>query len=347
MSLHDVIIAGAGIIGVSLALELQDRGARVLMLDEHEPGQGASSAAAGMLAATDPETPAALRDLALASAHIFPEFVKRIEADSGISVDFRRQGTIVLGHGPFPENHRQLSRSELAKLEPDLDPGPHDTFFVAEDAVDPSLLMKALLRAAEANGIEIRRGTKVLSMRAAAGRVEVISDKGTLSCLQAVNCCGAWSGPPVRPRKGQMLYLRPERRGVLEHVVRSPEVYLVPRSSGKILVGATVEDVGFNTDVAPAVIERLHSSAAKYLPELASAPVIDSWAGLRPGTPDDLPLMGESETKGVFIASGHFRNGILLAPATARTMAQLMRGEESGIDLMAFSARRFSAVQAH
>jgi glycine oxidase len=345
VSLHDVIIAGAGIIGVSLALELRDRGARVLVLDEHEPGRGASSAAAGMLAATDPETPAALREFSLESARLFPEFVKRVEADSGISVDFRRQGTIVLGKGPFPENHRPLSRAELSRLESHLDPGAQETFFVAEDAVDPALLIQAALRAAEGNGIEIRPGTKVLNMRAAAGAVEVRTDKGTLSCSQAVNCCGAWSGAPVRPRKGQMLYLRPERPETLQHVVRSHEVYLVPRSSGKILVGATVEDVGFNIDVERTVIERLHSSAAKYVPQLASAPVSESWAGFRPGTPDDLPLMGETETMGVFIASGHFRNGILLAPATARAMAKIMHGEAPDLDLAAFSPQRFAAAK--
>lgn len=346
MALQDVIIAGAGIIGVSLALELRDLGARVLVLDEREPGLGASSAAAGMLAATDPETPAALREFAIESARLFPEFVERVEADSGVSVDFRQQGTIVLGQGPFPENHRPLSRSELAELEPDLDPEPHNAFLVAEGAVDPALLMQAALRAAEANGIEIRPATKVLGMQAAAGGVEVCTNRGTLSSLQAVNCCGAWSGAPVRPRKGQMLYLGPERAGILEHVVRSPEVYLVPRSSGKILVGATVEDVGFNTDVDPTVIARLHLSAAKYLPQLASAPVIESWAGLRPGTPDDLPIMGETENKGIFVATGHFRNGILLAPATARIMARLVRGEPLGTDLTAFWPQRFATANA-
>src|SRR5690348_2446951 len=123
---HDVIIAGAGIIGVSLALELRDRGKRVLVVDAHEPGRGASSAAAGMLAATDPETPTELRAFAIEGARLFPEFVKRIEADSGISVDFRQQGTIVLGDGPFPENHRRLSRDELNRFEPRLDPGNHE-----------------------------------------------------------------------------------------------------------------------------------------------------------------------------------------------------------------------------
>lgn len=344
MGLHDIIIAGAGIIGISLALELRDRGARVLVLEEREPGHGASSAAAGMLAATDPETPVALRALAAESASMFPEFVERIEADSGISVDFRRQGTIVLGDGPFPKNHQRLSRSALAKLEPDLDPGVHPAFFVAEDAVDPSLLMKAALGAAQANGIEIRPGTKVLKMRAGASGVEIQTDKGRLTSTQAVNCCGAWAGAPVRPRKGQMLYLRPDQPATMEHVVRSPEVYVVPRSSGKILAGATVEDVGFNTKVEPEVIERLRSSATSYLPQLASAPVIESWAGFRPGTPDNLPLMGHTEEKGVFVASGHFRNGILLAPVTAGAMARLMAGEDPGINLAPFSPRRFVIV---
>lgn len=346
MGLHDIIIAGAGIIGVSLALELRRHGARVLVLDQHQPGSGASSAAAGMLAATDPETPAALRAFAVESARIFPEFVERLEADSGISVDFRRQGTIVLGRAPLPQNHRRLSLAELAELERDLDPQGYEPFFVAEDAVDPALLMQAALRSAEANGVEIRAATKVLQMRTLAGIVEIITDKGTLAATKAINCCGAWSGTPVRPRKGQMLYLRPDQPGSLEHVLRAPEVYVVPRSSGKILVGATVEDVGFNSEVDPAVIERLRTAALQYLPQLASAPVVESWAGLRPGTPDDLPVMGETENKGIFVATGHFRNGILLAPATARVMADLMLGTSPELDIAAFSPLRFSAVQA-
>ncbi len=129
----------------------------------------------------------------------------------------------------------------------------------------------------------------------------------------------------MKPRKGQMLYVQP-KASVLRHVLRAPEVYIVPRSSGKVLIGATVEDVGYDKSVDPSAIQNLLNAAAKYLPELASAPITQSWAGLRPGTPDGLPIIGPTETPGLFIASGHFRNGILLAPVTARIMADLLQG---------------------
>ncbi len=151
---------------------------------------------------------------------------------------------------------------------------------------------------------------------------------------------------PVKPRKGQMLYLRPQQPGMLEHVVRTPEVYLVPRSSGKILVGATVEDVGFDKGVQPEVIHQLQNIAARYLPELAQAAVLESWAGLRPGSPDDLPLIGPTGVPGVFIASGHFRNGILLAPVTAQIVADLVTGKPVNTNISAFSPERFMVTKA-
>jgi glycine oxidase len=130
----------------------------------------------------------------------------------------------------------------------------------------------------------------------------------------------------------------------LQHVLRAPEVYVVPRSSGKILIGATVEDVGFDKSVNPSAINTLFSAAAKYLPEIASAPVTQSWAGLRPGTPDNLPILGPTDIAGVYIATGHFRNGILLAPITAQIMADLLVRRSSPLDIRAFSPDRFRAT---
>jgi len=170
--------------------------------------------------------------------------------------------------------------------------------------------------------------------------VEVITPADTFASRCVVDCRGAWSGAPVKPRKGQMLYVQPGT-AVLQHVLRAPDVYLVPRSSGKVLVGATVEDVGYDKSVDPATIHTLLRAATKYLPELASAPITQSWAGLRPGTPDDLPILGPTETPGVFIASGHFRNGVLLAPITAKIMADLVEGRPSPIDIGAFAPSRF------
>jgi len=162
-----------------------------------------------------------------------------------------------------------------------------------------------------------------------------------LKAEAAVNCMGAWSGTPVKPRKGQMLYLEPSRRGLLEHVVRAPGAYIVPRSSGKVLVGTTVEDVGFDKSVDSAVIRNMHQAAAKYFPQLESAPVISSWAGLRPGTPDDLPVIGPTAERNTFIVSGLFRNGILLAPLAARTVADMLTAMRLEMDISAFSPARF------
>jgi len=343
----DVIIAGAGIIGISAALELRERGAQVLVLDKAEPGREASSAAAGMLAAADPETPLALRPLAVASARLFPDYVRKLVGASGIAVDFRRQGAIALLEGSsLPSEYRRLSSEELSRIEPALQAGEHAPFFVQEDSVDPKLLMQAALQAARTGGVEVRGHTSVQELHPQGAQVEVLTSAGSYAASAVVNCQGAWSGAPVKPRKGQMLYLRPKQTGLLEHVVRAPEIYLVPRSSGKILAGATVEDVGFDKDVQPEIIQELHSVAARYLPELARADVTESWAGLRPGSPDDLPLIGPTEVPGIFVASGHFRNGILLAPITAQIVADLVTGKAMSTNISAFSPERFAVTKA-
>jgi len=339
----DFIIAGAGIIGVSLALELRQSGADVLVLERGEPGRESSSAAAGMLAAADPETPPALRPLALQSTRMFPEFVRQIESLSGMQVDFRQQGSIALLAEPeAPPAHRKLTTEELQRLEPSLQPQSYSAFFLQEDSVDPDLLMQAALKAAQKAGVEIRSRAAVEQMQPRDSHVEVIAEGVSVRAGKAVNCCGAWSGVPVKPRKGQMLYLQPQTANLLTHVFRAPEVYLVPRSSGKILAGATVEDVGFNKTVEPETIHHLHQAAAKFIPGLASANVIASWAGLRPGTPDDLPVLGETASANVFIASGHFRNGILLAPIKATVMADLLQEKPLQVDLSAFAFSRFT-----
>lgn len=346
MKSWDTIIAGAGIIGVSIALELHERGATVLVLDSGEPGRESSSAAAGMLAPHDPDTQLALRPLAAESALMFPEYVRKVEAASQMQVDFRRLGTIAfLEEAPTPPEHKSLSTDNLKQLEPSLRNPGRSAFFVQEDSVDPRLLMLAALAAACKAGTEIRGHHKVTSMRPSDSGVEVVTEAGRFTARSVVDCRGAWSGPPVRPRKGQMLYVQPKTT-VLRHVLRAPEVYIVPRSTGKVLIGATVEDVGYDKSVDPSAIQNLLNAAAKYLPELASAPITQSWAGLRPGTPDGLPIIGPTETPGLFVASGHFRNGILLAPVTARIMADLLQGRPAPLDIGAFSPARFSRQPA-
>ena len=343
----DVIVAGAGIIGLSLALELHERGARVLVLDRGEPGREASSAAAGMLAPADPETPEALRPLAFESARIYPEFVRKLEAGSGIDVDFRRQGTISFLHASSPPpEYRKLTSEQLRDLESSIQPQPGSAFFVQEDSVDPRLLMQAALAVAHNKGISIQGNSEVTAIRSARGSVEVTADGASYAVQSAVNCMGAWAGVPVKPRKGQMLSLFPRRKNLLQRCVLAPDVYLVPRSSGRVVIGATVEDIGYDRTLEPAVIENFHRAAARLIPELRDLPVEESWVGLRPGTPDDLPLLGETDTPGVFIATGHFRNGILLAPLTARIMADLVTGKTAPLEISAFSPGRFAEAQA-
>ena len=345
MKVWDVIISGAGIIGVSLALELRSRGADVLVLDSAEPGKEASSAAAGMLSAVDPETPLQLRTLTRASADLYPAFVEKLERLSGMKTDFR-SGAIDLFQTSQAPADRPISEVELKALEPALDArGCKAFFFAGENSVDPDLLMQAAIQAARTAGVELRGQTAVQQMESDGAHVAVMTASDRFLARAVVNCQGAWAGAPVRPRKGQMLYLQPRERELLRYVLRAPEVYLVPRSSGKILAGATVEDVGYDKTVVPQAIEQLHHSAAGYVPALGAAPVVASWAGLRPGTPDDLPILGATKERGVFSATGHFRNGILLAPITARIMADLIAGKGPAVDISVFSPERFEETK--
>jgi glycine oxidase len=344
----DIVIVGAGIIGLSLALELRERGASVTVLDRAAPGQEASSAAAGMLAAADPETPILLREFARESARLYPAFVTRLESLSGINTDFRRQGSIIIGEQhPVPPEYRALTVAELRAMEPVLESFAYSIHWLAEDSVDPVLLSKAAQRAAEVTGVSILSGFAVDTIRSSGSCLEVAGNDFRLAAKTVVDCRGAWSGAPVIPKKGQMLYLRPQRFGLLQHVVRAPGAYIVPRSSGRILVGTTVEDAGFDKSVHPETINRLHAAGSKYVAELASASVSQSWAGLRPGTPDDLPIMGATDTPGVFKSSGHFRNGILLAPLSASVMANLIEHKPSALDFSAFSPSRFSTAKVN
>jgi glycine oxidase len=342
----EIIIAGAGIIGVAIAMELRRRGAQVLVLERGTAGAEASSAAAGMLAPNDPETPPPLRPIALESARLFPDFVRQVESLSGIATDFRRHGTIAFLDAPSaPPEYTALSADDLRRFEPHLLGHGLAAFLVREDTVDPRLLMRAALTAARRLGVEFQENSAVREVRSRGNLVEVVTASGVLTAGAFIDCRGAWSGLPVRPRKGQMLYVQPPQPGLLQHVVHASEVYIVPRSSGKILLGATVEDVGFDKTVVPSTIQDLLRAGARYLPQLASAPILESWAGLRPGTPDDLPLLGPTQN-GAFIASGHFRNGILLAPATAKIMADLVAGRDPGIDITAFAVSRFAPAKA-
>jgi glycine oxidase len=348
----DVIIVGGGIIGLSLSIALRKRGAKVLVVERGEPGHEASYAAAGMLVECAAETPTLLQPLAVASARMYPEFAHELQDESGIDVDLREQGTLLF---PPPEHIRErpgfttesLLPVPLAQLEPALAGLKRAAIFLKECSVDPRALVLAALKAAKHREADISSGTAVTELLLSDGRVVgVRTDKTTYGAPVVVNCAGAWAGQllpqrfPTRPVKGQMLAVVGVRPG-LQHVIRAPEIYLVPRSDSRILIGATVEEAGYDKRTDPDTIQRLHQAAMEIVPALKSARVLEAWAGLRPGTPDDLPILGATATPGYFVATGHFRNGILLAPVTAHVMAQVVTGLSPDYDISAFSPGRF------
>jgi len=353
----DVIIVGGGIIGLSLSIALRKRGATVLIVERGEPGREASHAAAGMLADSPLETPAILQPLATASARMYPEFVHELQDESGVDMDLRDQGTIFILASERVYEWPELGRlfplpATLAELEPALAKSPAGVkwpaIYLNERSVDPRALTSAALKAARHRGVDISSGSAVAAVLMSTGSATGVStNKTTYFAPTVVNCAGAWAGQlpphrfPTRPVKGQMLSLVGASRDLVRHVIRAPEVYLVPRSDGRILAGATVEEAGYDKRTDVDTIQRMHKAAIDLVPALTGARMLESWAGLRPGSPDNLPILGATQTPGYFIATGHFRDGILLAPITAHVMAQVITGATPEHDISPFSPARF------
>jgi glycine oxidase len=351
MKSWDVIIVGGGIIGLSLSIELRKKGATVLLIERGEPGREASRAAGGMLVDCGLETPTALHPLATASARMYPEFAHELQVESETSVDLRDHGTILLPSSTDAgsEVGTNLSPAQLADLEPSLVAGDGPVFYLRERSVDPRALTAAAAKTAKNRGVDFSSGDKVIAVNLSDNRVTgVTTTKTAFMAPKIVNCGGAWSGQigphafPTRPVRGQMLCVAMHPRELLKHVVRSPDVYLIPRSDGRLLIGTTVEEAGFDKRIDPATIKRLRQAALALVPRLADARILEDWAGLRPGTPDALPILGRTATPGYYVATGHFRDGILLAPITALLMAQIIDGKNPDYDLTAFSPSRFS-----
>ena len=357
MKSRDAIIIGGGIIGLSLAIELRKKGLSVLIVERGEPGREASYAAAGMLADVGDEFPVPLKPLAQESARMYPEFVHELEDESGVKVDLREQGTIHLAsHGEFPDEAEPLSPQRLRSLEPEIEAplrlsGPPSSSeicgaYLHERSVDPRLLVAASLKAARHRKVDISSGAEVRSLLVEGGHVVgVRTAKAKYASGIVVNCAGAWAAEiapfefPVKPVKGQMLALVEAPR--LQHVIRSEKVYMVPRSDGRLLIGSTLEDVGYNKQTDVGTLQRLFDAAAELVPGVAKSRRHEAWAGLRPGTPDGLPILGETSTSGYFVASGHYRDGILLAPLTATLLSEVITRTNPRHDLSAFAAARF------
>jgi glycine oxidase len=355
----DAVFVGGGVIGLCCAWRAAQRGARVAVLERAEPPAGATNVAAGMLAPVgelsfgEPE----LLQMTLASSRLYPEFVAELEAASGEATGYSRRGALHVAldrdeaaqlrrvhdlQGSLGLEAQWLAPRRCRELEPGLTPSFNGGVLVpGEAAIDPRLLASALVAALSAAGGELRTGCEVVAglfegerlagVRTAAGE-ELRADNVVLAN-------GAWSGttewlpdharPPVRPVKGEVLELR-GRQGAAppaERILASERVYLVPRDDGRLIAGATVEERGFDTTVSAGGILELLREAYRLLPDVAEMELIGSLAGLRPGTPDNLPLIGPGAIEGLVLATGHFRNGILLAPLTGEAIAALLTGE--------------------
>jgi glycine oxidase len=358
---YDVIVIGGGLIGLSLAWQLARGGAHLLVIDRREPGQEASHAGGGMIADLDPVLPSELSELAHRSAALYPAFVRELAAESGSPIDLRETGTIAFEQHPIPESEdiRAITAAEALALEPCLAVPPEPAYAMRERSVDPRELVEALLAALGKRSVEIVTGEAVLKVVAEHGRACGVQTGGaSYAAARVVNCAGAWAAQiagaklPTQPVKGHMIALafpeelsmpatEREQKRVLRHVLRSRWCYIIPRSNGRYVVGSTVEPAGFDKSVNAYRVKRLQEAAARLIPRFAEAKVAEAWTGLRPGTPDNLPLLGETSLPGYYAATGHYRDGILLAPVTAEAMCALLLEGKAPLPLERFSPQRF------
>jgi len=357
---YDVAVVGAGIVGLSCAWAAARRGMRVLVVDRDEPGSGASGVAAGMLA---PVTEAvfgedALLRLNLEAARAWPAFAARLAEASGLDTSYSESGALMVAADAddleelrrvheFQRSHgldaEWLSGRRCRELEPGLSPRVRGGIAAPDHSVDPRAVVRALVAAcdevarAEAHGIEIQDG-RVAGLHLGHGRVNAGS---------VVIAAGAWSGtlglpdpPPLRPVKGQILRL--SGTAPAREIVRTPRCYVVPRTSGEVVIGATVEERGFDTRVTADGVYRLLEAAWEVLPDVGELELVETRAGLRPATPDNGPVVGRGGVEGLLWATGHYRSGILQAPITGEAIAALLGGEEPPAELAPFGAERFA-----
>lgn len=374
----DVVVVGGGVIGLAVAWRAALAGLSATVVDPN-PGRGASWAAAGMLA---PVTEVqygenALLDLNLASALRYPSFVAELEQATGLEVGYRPCGTLAVAFDGddrlvLDELHafqqrlglksEPLTGRECRRLEPLLAPGIRGGLLVHGDhQVDNRRLVAALLRAATGAGVELRE-TTVSGVVIDGDRVQGVelADGALVPAERVVLAAGCWSAglrglppqavPPVRAVKGQILRLAapvdpPFLSRNLRCLVAGSHLYVVPRADGEIVVGATVEEQGFDVTVTAGAVRQLLHDAWQVIPGVAELALVESHAGLRPGSPDNAPLLGPaSGVDGLVIASGHYRNGILLTPVTAESIAELLVSGQVPDLIKAFSPARFACA---
>lgn len=329
---YDAVIVGGGIIGLSCGLRAREHGLDVCVLERGEPGRGATSAAAGVLA-PDPETPG-FTALARRSAELWPAFAEELG-----DVGYTRCGSLLLWFGEEPEvEGERLDGDAVLALEPGIAADCGGALLFEDDAqVDPRRVAAELALRLDRS---VRGGSDVVEI--APDRV-VLADGSQIGAERVVLAAGAWSARrlarrlPVHPMKGQTVRLRgplPATR-----IIRTDDVYVVPRANGETVLGATSEDAGFDDTPTEAATADLLRRAIRALPAVEALDVVEAAASLRPATPDGCPLIGEWE--GLLVATGHFRNGILLAPLTAAAIAAHLVGAAPPPEVEPFSPQRF------
>jgi glycine oxidase len=364
----DLLVIGGGVIGLSIAWQARARGMSVTLLERDATGGGTSRVAAGMLApvaeAEFGESGRRGLELGLRSAELWPQFAMQLQGATGVDVGFLRTGTLLLARDEdearelerqivFRESlglpSRRMRASEAREREPALAPAVRLALEAPDDhSVDPRLVLSALRTACAAAGVLVREHAPVARIEtdASVRVLGAVRDDGELvAARHVVVAAGAWSGAlggvaadarvPVRPVRGQLLRLRdPAGPGLLSTVVRYEGGYIVPRADGRYVLGATVEERGFDVEPDVGGIYKLLRDAHELVPGVSELKIEELSVGLRPGTPDNAPAIGRGAAEGLIWATGHHRNGILLAPLTAQLVTQLLAGEQADAELL-------------
>ena len=374
---RDVVVVGAGIVGLACAWRAAQAGLSVLVVERDEPGGAASAAAAGMLA---PVTEAVFGEqellrLNMAGRAEWPGFAAELSERSGLDIDYAETGALFVAadRDDVGELRRlnELQRSlgldarwitgrDCRRLEPGLSPRVGGGVLAPnEAAVDPRAVVRALVAVLDQEGVEVATGCEVERVEESAGRVTgVVTSRGPVRAARVLVAAGPWSGslhdaaPKVRPVKGQIVRLRgafapgvpvrpvkgqllrlcdPRGPGLVDRVLRFEGGYLVPRGDGGYVLGATMEERGFDTTVTAGGVQRLLEAAWEVLPDIEERELVEASAGLRPGTPDNRPVIAAAGPEGLVWATGHHRSGVLLAPITATMVTRMLVGNSSAV----------------
>jgi glycine oxidase len=369
----EVVVVGAGVIGLTIARALAQRGVRELMLIERgRPGAEASWAAGGILA---PQVEVDHQDdffqLACASRDLYPAFAESLKEETGVDVELDTTGTVCLGFTEKDEAELRrryewqqgeglaiewLNGDDARRLEPCVAAEVRCALrFPRDFQVENRRLIRALVRSNEEIGNQLVSGSSVNALRIKDGRIRgVETSNGFVAARVVVVAAGAWASfmkspdaklpaIAIQPVRGQMLCFAAQPQ-IMRHVIYSPGGYLVPRRDGRVLAGSTAEHVGFDKSVTDEGVNSIKSMALEMAPGIAALPMIDSWAGFRPRAPDGLPVLGPGEIGGLFYATGHYRNGILLAPITGNVIADAIVDGVVPQSIQAFSPNRFGSV---